>query len=787
MDENVCLKCGKEKTPARAGSITSYFFQHNFCRCEQKSAAIRSRAQPVSSGDSHICLNCGKSRPKSEHAGSFTNYLFKELRCQCKAPRFALAAKDLKRTAAAERTEQKRLLAKDPRSHQASNRPATKIGAGTIIGGTLKIESLIGEGGMGRVYLARHLALGREFALKILSPSLISEEHALRFQAEAKTLAALHHVNLVQVYDLGIHANSLFYYSMDYLPGRSLEDVLASEGPLSLEETLSVYTAVLDGLAYAHRNGVIHRDIKPANIFICHGEQSNSARVKILDFGIAKLINNSDKNSEKQQLTAVGEVFGSPYYMSPEQCAGDQVDARSDLYSIGCSIFESLTGFVPFEAATSLEIALMHEERDPPSLSQVAAREFPQSIEAVISKCLAKQPRERYQSAKELALDLERIKDGREVTASLTPSAVSRSKQRPPRERIGAIAIIATLTAVLLFCSLSIFAWKFCHAKKKITSKSGKMADLQTTEIKFSSPQIESALTPQIQYVDEYLETKTKYYSEIEQNKGKEEKREKIEKVFNFPRDFSIGIIEFEKAGQVTSKAAQGSFSIPPDVLVSYKPNRLLEEHLTLLKRFRSDDLDGFRMHSDKISAKIVVSYVRNFTSLKSLDLSGMYLDSHDIGELNRLYKLSKLNLFIGKNDAPALAKCSFLPRLTSLKVTNCRDLSALLQALLASKNLNELSITDSVLTRDDYRALSNLQNLKHLYLFKVSVKVSDLAQLTKLKQLHSLLIEKGTKLDRSCFFILKQFKNLKQLTMPPGILSSAQEQELHKELQQRK
>jgi serine/threonine protein kinase len=204
------------------------------------------------------------------------------------------------------------------------------------------------------------LVLNRPYALKVLSPSIVSEQSWLRFKAEAKTLSVLNHPGLVKVYDLGIHENTVPYYSMDYLEGETLEDLLVRKGPQELEYTISIFLAVLDALAYAHRNNVVHRDIKPANIFICQNQE-----IKILDFGISKLV--GDKQSQRnQELTAIGEVFGSPYYMSPEQCRGEQIDFRSDIYSVGCTLFETLTGYVPFESANSLEIAMLHEEGDIP-------------------------------------------------------------------------------------------------------------------------------------------------------------------------------------------------------------------------------------------------------------------------------------------------------------------------------------------------------------------------------------------------------------------------------------
>jgi len=299
-----CQSGGKPKSLARAGSITSYFFEHNYCQGEkdkQRSLRLtRHSGAAATKQDNQFCLNCGKSRPREQKAGSFTAYLFKELRCECVHPKFAsqVSANNFSRTGSAERSEERRNLAKDMRA-RLSPESQLVITPGTIIGGAFKIESIIGEGGTGVVYLATHLALQRIFALEILTARITSEKLWLRFQSEAKILAALSHPNLVKVYDLGIHGQSVFYYSMDYLNGANLADTLAHEGPQSLSRTLEIFLALLDGLAYAHRNGIIHRDIKPANIFLCSDDRAD-AEVKFLILASPNLSRLTKFNSSPQ-------------------------------------------------------------------------------------------------------------------------------------------------------------------------------------------------------------------------------------------------------------------------------------------------------------------------------------------------------------------------------------------------------------------------------------------------------------------------------------------------------
>lgn len=374
MSEGLCPTCGKPPVKSRAGSVMSYFFQHNYCQCG---------VAPSPKASS----NAIKARPGA-------------------------------RTLTADRFARRKQLTESQYSASASSLSQTIFPAGTIIGNTFEIVSQIGLGGMGVVYLAEHIGLHRRFALKILSAEFVNDQNWLRFQAEAKILAGLNHRTFVKVFDLGIHEQSVPFYSMDYLQGRTLEEQLAQDGPMAIGLALDTFIEVLDGLAYAHRHGIIHRDLKPGNIMLCTIDGVKAVRV--LDFGISKLIG---ANAEVvQRLTSIGEIFGSPSYMSPEQCRGDLVDARSDIYSIGCTLFEVLSGFVPYEGTTALETVVMHQEQEPPLLSEVvAAGTFPPSIDLVLVKCLAKLPQDRYQSAMELAADLTSIKNGKELLAYSRP------------------------------------------------------------------------------------------------------------------------------------------------------------------------------------------------------------------------------------------------------------------------------------------------------------------------------------------------------------------------------
>lgn len=271
---------------------------------------------------------------------------------------------------------------------------------GTTFAEKYEILAVIGRGGMSTVYKARHKLMDNLVAIKILNSQLVTDPlHMERFTKEARTLSGLKHHNIVQVYDFGIFDNSKPYLITEYLEGESLGEILQTESNISPERAIHIFLQVCDGLSLLHKKGIVHRDLKTANIFIV---QENDARdvVKILDFGIAKMLGD---NNQDQRLTKEGEVFGSPLYMSPEQCTGGQVDARSDIYSLGCVMYESLTGAPPHIGATSLETLNKQVSEPTLSLRGIAPDlTIPELIDAQVIKALSKNPFERQQTVEEL-------------------------------------------------------------------------------------------------------------------------------------------------------------------------------------------------------------------------------------------------------------------------------------------------------------------------------------------------------------------------------------------------
>lgn len=302
---------------------------------------------------------------------------------------------------------------------------------GTVIAERLEVLSLIGAGGMSTVYRAKHLLLDRVVAVKVMQVGKVDDNAVRRFQQEAKAATALNHPNIAAVREFGIAESGDPYLVMDYIEGTSLADAIKQSGTLGVERTKQIITQVCAGLQHAHSIGIVHRDLKPANVMLFRDAAGNET-AKIVDFGIAKILQ-SDGQTE---LTKAGEVFGTPLYMSPEQGLGKAVDARSDIYSLGCMMYECLSGQPPFSAETALETLLQHTTEAPMPLKNGG------DLAPVVRRCLEKNPEDRYANAEELG------------QALLDPSKNRSSKKDNSRKMMFATAsfialsIIATVTIV---------------------------------------------------------------------------------------------------------------------------------------------------------------------------------------------------------------------------------------------------------------------------------------------------------------------------------------------------
>jgi len=329
---------------------------------------------------------------------------------------------------------------------------------GSVLDGRYRLIAVIGDGGMGRVYRAEQLATGRTVALKLLHAQFSGvAEVVQRFEREAEVTTRLAHPHIVKVVDCG-QWNGRLYLAMEFLPGRSLADLLDSKrgdsaGRLTVARTIAIMRPVLDALEYAHRRGVVHRDLKPENIMVVPARRLFSREcIKLLDFGIAKL-GEDDPGAQGPKLTQLGLVLGTPGYMSPEQAAGQAADVRSDVYACGVILYEMLAGRRPFEG-DNLQVLAMHLNTAPRPLRAIAGgASIPSAVEAVVMRALAKQPADRYQSAREPRRALDAVANLRSVdpvVSGLEKTIVSTRLAPRHRQRWMRPALIGVALALLI-------------------------------------------------------------------------------------------------------------------------------------------------------------------------------------------------------------------------------------------------------------------------------------------------------------------------------------------------
>ncbi len=266
---------------------------------------------------------------------------------------------------------------------------------GQVIAEKYEIISMLGKGGMSVVYKAKHNMMNRTVAVKMLRPELVAVPQLLqRFQQESNAVSALRHPNIVTVFDYGLLSSSgTPYIIMDYLEGDTLAHMIKTEKTLTPERAIPLFAQACDALAHSHDQGVIHRDIKPANLLV-RVEKNGDESLTIFDFGIAKLLGQDGSTIHK--LTTSGEVFGSPLYMSPEQCSGERVTKSTDLYSLACVFYEALVGQAPLGGTSPMETLMKHVNEDPPTMREVAQnKEIPAALEDAIMQALEKDPGDR--------------------------------------------------------------------------------------------------------------------------------------------------------------------------------------------------------------------------------------------------------------------------------------------------------------------------------------------------------------------------------------------------------
>ncbi len=267
---------------------------------------------------------------------------------------------------------------------------------GTVLGGRYRVVRKIGEGGTSEIFLAEHIHLGRNEAIKVLKPEIATDPTFVsRFRREARAINRVQHPNIIGIFDFGQLPDGRLYLAMEYGDGRAVDELLQEEGQLTVSRSLHVLHQLASAVGHAHTHGVVHRDLKPANMMLVE-HRGHRDVLKILDFGMAKVL----ASDERDELTRRGQIFGTPEYMAPEQTVGVGVDPRSDIYAIGCIGYALVTGAPPF-SGTRIELLQAHLEEAPTAPSK-RNPSVPAALDAILTQCLAKDPADRLQSGRQV-------------------------------------------------------------------------------------------------------------------------------------------------------------------------------------------------------------------------------------------------------------------------------------------------------------------------------------------------------------------------------------------------
>lgn len=392
-EKTTCSKCGSPTVCQEAGRLTQWIF---VCTC---AASVPSGSAPVLSVTISICSRCGKRL--SVNDGSLTQWIFGHERCSCERP------EPIGKTVST--------YAEDVHDRDGPEDPEMQVEGGDFPLSRYKPIAELGKGASSTVYLCHDKMLDKKVAVKILHS--LTADQLVSFQNEAKSTSALKHPNIIVVLDFGASESGAPYMVMEYFQGVSLERYF-NEYPALQEGVLrQIFGRLADALHYAHLHNVFHRDIKPANILIRDG--SDGIDVRLIDFGVATVKENTGFVTEFQSKTLVG----TPAYMSPDAVSGQEYDARSEVYALGCVLFEAVAGRPPFEGETALQVLAKHVDQQAPSAKDLVGNEVSDDLNEIISKCLSKKKSDRYDSMKDLQRSL--LQQGVKSIPVSEPQAVS--------------------------------------------------------------------------------------------------------------------------------------------------------------------------------------------------------------------------------------------------------------------------------------------------------------------------------------------------------------------------
>lgn len=570
---------------------------------------------------------------------------------------------------------------------------------GSIIASDYEFISLLGSGGMGVVYKCKNIHLDRVVAVKMLIARRYGQEDVVRFQKEARAAGKFKHPNLVSVLDFGIADDAEPFMVMEYLEGVTL-DKLIEQNNVSIADLISIFIHCCTGLAYAHQQGVLHRDLKPSNIMIADFE--GDSIVKILDFGIAKI---ADAGRFEHTVTGKG-FFGTPSYMSPEQGLGHVLTNRCDVYSMGCVMYEAMTGHRPFEAGSVLELINLHQTKSPPLIGERAPdRSFPEDLEGLISSMLLKDPESRP-GMKEVAEELIRIQEEERIE-KLKAEALADGVSPPDPKPVKNKDIWLLKRAIGLFCVLVLVLGLVLISNLKIQNQTKPQVHLHTEHDLVDSI---GTLTDDDEFMitqmrNQLLNTELSFNDVTLSPKSLKELATKAKNCHS---------LRFINCPEMTAKNLEILRDRNLTSIVIRGPH-LNDEGLEVLSTFHT--LNAIRLEEVSTIDSAGIALLKKLPNLRTLAIRNMPVDKQTIKAC------SEMNLAM-------------------LELSIIRDLdNSALAYLTKSSSLSEVVLNDSNFTDTGLELVSKIPNLSLLLANGTKITDRGFSALNKTKHLRGLSI----------------------------------------------
>jgi len=641
---------------------------------------------------------------------------------------------------------------------------------GQLISERYEVVSRIGRGGIGTVYRVNQIFLKKAFALKTLDPIFSTAETLMRFQKEAQAAGRLNHRHIVKAYDFGMIEDVQPFLVMDLVEGKTLAQILRKQERLSIELFLEIFIPLCDAIAYAHGMGLIHRDLKPGNIVLATDPEAPGHFIpKLIDFGLAKAAS-GDGDSEQQAITKLGDVLGTPLYMSPEQCTGKIADKRSDVYSLGCVMFEALTGKPPLKGESSIETMSMHRETQQRSLRDASGGlDFPPELEHLVTKMLEKNPADRYQSFEQVVNYLSDMQAELGTTSGAELSKVMQEfasgAPQPTTSKRGGLVLGATV-AVLALLITAAFAFVY-------------LSDASNTKSDRTSYDFENPLT-----TIEKAKPKSKRSAEVDEFDNLEELDDYSSivdgtRVFKFPKNCYIGKFFYRSGEYFASIVAEDKVELARSSKLILKASPTLLAYPAWTIKFQEGDYNGlivepqFSTNPDEEITSKCVAVLLTHDSVSMIEMQDVEVSEQILVRLQKLPDLRWLAMRSCRST-PANLLAQFNNG-KNLKVLNMREVEAagaLLKNVASSPNsLERLCVNQNNFGLAEVSEIAKLKSLKVLQFHegrrgRLDAKTANamLDKLASLPKLNVLIVSSDMVASPEAASKLAKFKSLQAL-----------------------